>query len=241
MRRVAPVFSSNPHSVTTNTPLLPNADRHGDRIGADLGPRHSFRYGDPAMIISARQFPCRALGSALVLAVILAAPLVAADQPRVRPATWAQPVIGSSLDNFYQVSPDLYRSEQPGSDDMTMLATFGIRSVLNLREYHADDSKAAHTTLKLYRVAMNAGQVDVKSLAEALTILRQADKPILIHCWHGSDRTGLVVAMYRMVIQGWPREQAIDEFRHGGFGYHESTFPNILEFLKTVDLAGYRP
>jgi protein tyrosine/serine phosphatase len=73
-----------------------------------------------------------------------------------------------------------------------------------------------------------------------LRAIAQAEKPILIHCWHGSDRTGVVAAMYRMVFQNWPREQAIDEFVNGGFGYHASFYPNIERYLKRVDIEAIR-
>jgi protein tyrosine/serine phosphatase len=47
-----------------------------------------------------------------------------------------------------------------------------------------------------------------------------------MHCKHGSDRTGLMAAMYRVVVQGWSKEQALKEMTEGGFGdsqhFHDS-------------------
>lgn len=155
---------------------------------------------------------------------------------RVRPTEWAQPVIGSPLGNFFMVSTNLYRAEQPSDKDMEMLQAFGVKSVLNLRDHHNDTNRAVKTTLALYQVEMNAGAVDTESVKKALAILRTAPKPVLVHCWHGSDRTGLVVALYRITEQNWSREKAIDELEHGGYGYHEKLFPNIVTFIKNVDL-----
>ena len=56
-------------------------------------------------------------------------------------------------------------------------------------------------------------------LYEVITI-RRASGPVLVHCLHGSDRTGTIVAMYRIVEQGWTREAAIAEMTGGGYGYH---------------------
>ncbi len=165
--------------------------------------------------------------------------LMAADagaELRVRPIDWAQPVIGFKIDNFYKIDEAVYRSEQPNSKDMKALEEAGIRSALNLREYHSDADEAKGTHIQLYRVAMNAGEIYDTLIAKALYSIDRAKKPILIHCWHGSDRTGAVVAMYRMVFQNWPREKAIDEFKNGGFGYHEWWYPNIENYLKTVDI-----
>jgi protein tyrosine/serine phosphatase len=46
----------------------------------------------------------------------------------------------------------------------------------------------------------------------------------------------VVAAMYRMVFQDWSAEQAIDEFIHGGYGYHANFYPNIEQYLQTVDV-----
>jgi uncharacterized protein (TIGR01244 family) len=175
----------------------------------------------------------------LILLVLLVSGSACAD-PRARPTEWAQPMLDVKLGNFYKVSDELYRSRQPGDEEMEQLAAMGIRSVLNLREHHSDDDEAKATDLTLYRVPMNAGDINDELVTKALDALAAAPKPALVHCWHGSDRTGAIVAMYRMVFQGWPRQKAIDEFINGGYGYHRSVYPNIEHYLETVDIAGLR-
>ncbi len=180
-------------------------------------------------------------GLVIVLALLIAGCVhVQAEQPRVRPTEWAQPVLGMELGNFYQVSNELYRAEQPDDEAMVQLQAMGIHSALNLREYHDDNGEADGTTLKLYRVAMNAGEINDALVEKALDAIAVAPKPLLVHCWHGSDRTGAIVAMYRMVFQDWPRERAIDEFVNGGFGYHQSFYPNIERYLESVDITRFK-
>jgi len=176
----------------------------------------------------------------LVIALTLLLAASACAEPRVRPPEWAQPMIGVELGNFYRVSDELYRSRQPDDEEMEQLKAMGIRSVLNLREYHSDDGKAKNTGIVLYRVAMNAGEINDALVEKALDDIAAAPKPILVHCWHGSDRTGAIVAMYRMVFQNWPRQQAIDEFLNGGFGYHKNFYPNIERYLETVDINRFK-
>ena len=60
-----------------------------------------------------------------------------------------------------------------------------------------------------------------------------------MHCWHGSDRTGTVIAMYRMVVQGWSREDALDELVNGGYGYH-TIYRNIPAYIRNVDIDSIR-
>jgi protein tyrosine/serine phosphatase len=63
--------------------------------------------------------------------------------------------------------------------------------------------------------------------------------PFLIHCQHGADRTGLMSAMYRILEQGWTRDDALKELTEGGFGYH-SMWTNIIKYVKSVDVAALK-
>jgi protein tyrosine/serine phosphatase len=141
---------------------------------------------------------------------------------------------------LHQVTPDLFRSSQPDKKDLADLQALGIRSILNLREHHHDRSVKGFDRLQLATVEMDAGEVTPQQVFQALRILRDAPKPALIHCWHGSDRTGVVVAAYRMVFQNWTAEAAIDEMKAGDFGYHARTYPNLLKLLRSLDAAQWR-
>lgn len=162
-----------------------------------------------------------------------------ADQPEIRPTHWAQPVINSDLKNFYCVSDTLYRSAQPDDDEMQALAKLGFKSILNLRHWHSDEDEAEDTDLKLYQVKMNAGSITADEVLEALKIIQNAPKPILIHCWHGSDRTGTVTAAYRLVFQDWSKAEATKELTEGQFGYH-SIYKNIPELIKQLDVPALK-
>lgn len=166
------------------------------------------------------------------------ASLAAADAPRTRPLTWAQPVIGTQLENLHQVSPEVYRSAQPNTADLKLLIEqLGVKSVLTLRNWHDDQGVGKGLPLTLYRVDMEADEVEADKVAKALQIIHDAPKPILIHCWHGSDRTGLVVAAYRITAQGWDPLAATDELTNGGFGYHAKMFPGIVDWLRSGALT----
>jgi tyrosine-protein phosphatase SIW14 len=169
-----------------------------------------------------------------MLIATLAGALGAEEAIRVRPAAWAQPVLGTALKNLHQVSPEIYRSAQPSAADLKLLCEkLGVRSVLTLRDYHDDGDEAKGLPLALYRVEMDADEVEPEKVAMALRLLREAPKPVLIHCWHGADRTGLVVAAWRISTQGWTPDAAIDELEHGGFGFHFSWFPGIVAWLRS--------
>ncbi|MHC1778023.1 MAG: dual specificity protein phosphatase family protein [Lentimicrobium sp.] len=158
----------------------------------------------------------------------------------VRPVQWADKVELSGFDNLYKVDKDLYRSEQPGNREMALLDSLGIMTIVNLRRFSNDKHEAKGTGLGLQQIKMNASAILYDDIITGMNILLKSEKPVLVHCLHGSDRTGCLVAVYRMVQSGWTREEAIDEFLNGGFGYHEHWFPGILDFLETIDIEKLR-
>lgn len=164
---------------------------------------------------------------------------VFADTPRIRPEKWAQLVISESLDNWYKVDDRVFRSSQPNSKGMHQLHFLGITEVLNLRYFHSDDDEAKGTGLKLHRLRTEAGDLSKDEIIQALKIITTAEGKILVHCWHGSDRTGAVIASYRIIVQGWSKDEAIDEMLNGGYGFH-SIYKNIVPLIKSFDVDKMR-
>jgi protein tyrosine/serine phosphatase len=142
---------------------------------------------------------------------------------------------GSKLDNLYRIDKDVYRSEQPDGKDFEALEAFGIKEVLNLRRFHSDDDEAKGTTIRLHRLKTHAHAISEQQVVEALNIINNRQGPILIHCRHGSDRTGAVLAMYRIVFQNYTKEQAIEEMTEGGFGFHK-IYGNIVRMVRNADV-----
>lgn len=150
------------------------------------------------------------------------------------------PSIAEALDhagipNFHRVSPDFYRSGQPKRKGFETLKEIGIKSVISLREYHSDTRKAEGTGLKLHRIAMAAGKITSEHLIQVLCLIRMTEKPLLLHCWHGSDRTGAIVMAYRIVVEGWTIDQAEAEFLTPCYGHHNFWYKNIPVLLRTTD------
>ena len=69
-------------------------------------------------------------------------------------------------------------------------------------------------------------------VAEVLWEIEQAQQHggVLIHCYHGADRTGLIAAMYRIIYQHWSIQDAKREMLDGPYGFH-SIWKNIKNFL----------
>jgi tyrosine-protein phosphatase SIW14 len=174
-----------------------------------------------------------------LLLVLLSVTTLYAATPQTRPETWAQPIETTSLKNFYKLDDHVYRSAQPDEKGFEYLKTMGIRNILNLRDYHNDDSGTKTPGMNLFRVPMDAGTIKTVDVVAALRFIKRAEGPVLIHCWHGSDRTGTISAFYRIAFLNWPKEDAINELVQGGFGYH-SIYKNIPDFIRQADIKVIR-
>lgn len=168
--------------------------------------------------------------SLLLLSLLICLPL-SCSAVKSQPESPALP----QVENSYRVSPELYRSGQPDEAGFRTIEQAGIKSVLNLREYHSDDDEAAGTGLKLLHYPVAAGSVTEQDIINILRILRSAPKPVLVHCWHGSDRTGITVAAYRIVEQNMSVEDAEKEFTDDRFGHHEFWYGNLRRLLHQID------
>lgn len=157
----------------------------------------------------------------------------------LRNPRWAAPIDQHA--NFYRVTDQLYRSEQPLKASAPSLHALGVHTVISFRAFHSDEKTLRDTGITLKRIPMHTWHIEDKDVLLALRDIRHAEQsgPVLIHCLHGADRTGLVAAMYRMIYQGWTREEALDELQHGGYGFH-SMWRNIPRYLRKVDLESIR-
>ena len=174
---------------------------------------------------------------------VLALGLFAVPQlAQARAAKWAKPLAIPGLPNLNQVAPNLYRSAQPTAEGFAAAqSALKVLTVINLRESQSDAALLTGLNIAELSVPMNALNIKQEDVIKALKLIKagEAKGPVLVHCKHGADRTGVVIAMYRIVYQGWSKEQAIDEMKHGGFNFH-TVFFNIPTFVQNADIAAYK-
>lgn len=161
-----------------------------------------------------------------------------------RPAIWATAVSMVGVPNLHRVTAGLYRAAQPEAEGFAQLQARGIRSVISLRQTVDDAAIAAGTGLVLHRVPMKSRYVAEQGEAKIVMVMRllyvELHKgPVLLHCHHGADRTGVICALYRILSQGWSREAALSELVNGGYGFHP-IWANIPRYIQQVDLQALR-
>lgn len=135
--------------------------------------------------------------------------------------------------NFYRVDELLFRSAQLDGSDAAKLHELGIKSIVNLRHFSkGGDKRAFGDQFWLANKPLQGWEIRPAQIAEILRTIRERQKEgaVLVHCYHGADRTGLVVAMYRVIYQGWSLDAARSEMIEGGYGFH-SMWQDIAGFL----------
>ena len=126
------------------------------------------------------------------------------------------------LPNFHEVNAQLYRGAQPKSAGIKRLAQMGVKSVVNLRGAgeltRTEETEVRAAGLRYFNVPMKEwGRPTDEQVERVLTVLSNAEnQPVFVHCRLGSDRTGLVVAVYRIRHDGWTSERAKAEARKYG-------------------------
>ena len=138
-----------------------------------------------------------------------------------RPTHWAKEL--NHAENFYQISADVFRSEQPDVNLVPQLKQNRIDVVINLRSSDLDSKQLKNQNLKLIHIPINTWSMSREDLLKVMFEIQQAkafEQKILIHCYHGSDRTGASIAMYRIIFEDWSTQDALDEMKYGGYGFH---------------------
>ncbi len=118
--------------------------------------------------------------------------------------------------NFHEVAPGVYRSNQPSDSQLRAChARVGLKTVLNLRgsskhSFYLFESEVCRDIgLRLVDLPWAASQApSVPRLELLITLLETMEKPFLIHCKSGADRTGIAAALYLLLVEKQPIEVA---------------------------------
>ena len=136
---------------------------------------------------------------------------------------WGADIQAPGVSNFHQVNDHVYRGAQPTEEGWKSLAQLGVKTIIDLRRQgehpiEAEGRAAAAAGMRYINVPMQgiAAPSD-EQVAKVLQLL-DSSEPVFVHCKLGKDRTGTVIACYRIKHDGWQNEKALQEAK--SYGLH---------------------
>jgi tyrosine-protein phosphatase SIW14 len=169
--------------------------------------------------------------SKLVLVLLCLAPISrAADTPVIH------------IKNFAQVNDHLYRGGQPTQEGIQQLAGAHVSLVIDLRE----PSEGTEAERRLVQ-GLGMKYVDVPfprlaapspdQIKRVLSLIAPDDSGrTFVHCWRGKDRTGTVIACYRIQHDGWSAQRALREAHEKGLSMVQRSMRSFILGFHPEDL-----
>ena len=147
--------------------------------------------------------------------------------------------VPTGVPNFAKVSETLYRGGHPTDGGYAELKRLGVKTVLSLRAVSHDRSEANEQGLEYAHISCKPYHPEDEDVVEFLEIVTDPGRqPVFVHCRHGVDRTGMMVAVYRVVVDGWTRQRAILEMRT--MGPSGAYVDEIEAYINHLDAAAIR-
>jgi tyrosine-protein phosphatase SIW14 len=188
---------------------------------------------------------CAAAGGSLQAQISTSVPA----QPAVARASLGAPAEKlkiAGVPNAGKISDVLLRGAQPSRQGLAELKKLGVTTIVDLRGNRGPvtQERERAESLGMRFVDIPVGGWSPPSNAQVAEFLRlfqqEGTQKIFVHCYYGSDRTGVMVAAYRMAQQHWTPDQAIEEMYSFGFHYH--WYPGMKSYVRRfpVTFAGDR-
>lgn len=161
-----------------------------------------------------------------LLALALTSVLLAALSPL--PVIAGQTVDEPPIARFHRVDEHLFRGAQPTEAGLRHLRDLGVRAVINLRAEGdaevANERRIAESLgMRFVHIAIRDGnfftwfrRIPEDTVKQFFDVLDTTPGPLFIHCRRGTDRTGAIVAFYRIARNGWNAERALREANERG-------------------------
>ena len=213
-------------------------------IPAQPLPLQHFSRGCLSRYTTAIRFNMKRTPLFLAILLVLPLPLFAqtaapASAPSIFPSALGQKLHLAGIPNAGKVTDVLYRGAQPKEVGLSELKMLGITTIVDLRG--EDREKVAWERKHAESLGMRFVHIPVsgwsppsdEQIVQFLSLFRsQPGQKVFVHCRFGDDRTGVFTAAYRIAIDEWSPEQAMQEMYFFGFNgfWHPSMKSYIRDF-----------
>lgn len=137
--------------------------------------------------------------------------------------------------NFGEVTSTLYRGGQPTKEGFETLAHMGIAIIVDTGRSRRDEKLVTNLGMTYVSLPWYCPFPKDKVFAKFIEITKQnPDKKIFVHCRLGDDRTGMMIAAYRMGVEHWTAKEAMEEMHEFGYrGIHHLMCPGLGSYEKS--------
>ena len=130
------------------------------------------------------------------------------------------------ITNFGKVSDKLYRGAQPDEIGIEHLKALGVKLIINLRvpraALKAEAAEAASNGISYTNIPLSGmGRPSDADVLKILSLIENSPGPVFVHCEHGCDRTGTIIACYRIHHDHWSTDDATREAEKYGLSRYE--------------------
>jgi len=147
--------------------------------------------------------------------------------------------VAATLDgvpNFQKVNDSVYRGAQPTSEGFKNLAEVGVKTVIDLRlvgEHSQADEKKWVESRGMRYISVPLHGMSAPTEADVVKILGIMNDPsagpVFVHCRRGADRTGTIIACYRISHDRWQNDKALSEAREYGMSMWERAMMHYVK------------
>lgn len=167
---------------------------------------------------------------ACAVVCVMAAPFAAAQQP------------AKHVRNFGQVNKSVYRGGEPSSVGIEELGAMGIKTIIDLRQRSGatDTEKKEAEKLGIKYIGFPLAELSAPTNAQVEELLKHLIRPnsgpIFIHCRRGKDRTGTIIACYRIQHDRWTNAEALAEANKYGMSHLERGMRSYISHFRSFSL-----
>ena len=152
--------------------------------------------------------------------------------------------VSENIKNFGRVNDALLRGAQPDEAGLAGLQRLGVRTVINLRQFSDvwsdEESRAGAHGLAYVSVPLRALSAPTDTqVIQVLALIASSAAPVFIHCEHGADRTGTIIACYRQQHDGWSVERAFIEAKTYGFSIFQIGMKDYIYAFATAAIPKF--
>src|SRR6202140_1103531 len=156
--------------------------------------------------------------------------------PSVMSSAYGEKLKIRGVPNPGKINDGLYRGAQPNEQGLGALKKLGITTIVDLRA--EDRAKSEWERQQAEKLGMKFVHIPIAGFAaptneevvQFLSLVRDPQQKVFVHCLLGEDRTGVFIATYRMSVQRWPVTQAIHEMN--SFGFNGFWHPAMKAFVR---------